>query len=437
MSSPSLGPALERLAQLRSRRPPRVPDLFGQVKEVVVVASSSRGGSSVFMEMLRHSSDLLHFRAEINPFLVMAGLSHPDMGTGSDALDARHLGDLEVLQTEMAQDVGNLRSLEDADQESFARSLTWRLLAQWPCLDVREEEVRECLTQALSRLADEEEGPATPRLQVFHAHFLRAIRRIHPQVNPYFYDLDDALLARQFPDLAVPSGPPSPVVLEEPPFVPIAPWRLASSEEFARPLIIKTPSNAYRLPFLKGLFPKARFRILHLVRNPAAAINGLYDGWRYRGFHSHFLGEALDIRGYSDDRPQDAMWWKYDLPPGWQEWRDRPLEEVCAFQWRSAHQSILEFLGDQDCLRIRFEDLVGPVAKRTDTFVRLCAWLGIPFSSPLRRVVEKGLPPVMATARPRQRRWFERREQIEPLCALPAVKDVAGALGYRDSEEWI
>jgi hypothetical protein len=257
-------------------------------------------------------------------------------------------------------------------------------------------------------------------------------------VNPYFYDLDDALLARQFPDLAPPMGPPSPLVLEEPPFVPIAPWRLASAEDLAtRPLIIKTPSNAYRLPFLKGLFPEARFRVLHLVRNPAAAINGLYDGWRYRGFHSHFMGEALDIPGYSDNRPEDAKWWKYDLPPGWQDWRARPLEEVCAFQWRSAHQSILEFIGGQDSLRIRFEDLVGPVAERTDTFAHLCKWLGIPFSPPLRQVVETGLPPVMATARPRQRRWFERRAQIEPLCALPAVKNIAEALGYRDSAEWI
>ena len=58
--------------------------------------------------------------------------------------------------------------------------------------------------------------------------------------------------------------------------------------------MIKTPSNAYRLPFIQALFPSARIRILHLVRNPAASINGLIEVGAFVvfmriGFLKHWL----------------------------------------------------------------------------------------------------------------------------------------------------
>src|SRR4051794_5935059 len=42
--------------------------LSAQVRDVVILASSSRGGSSMLAEVLRHTPQLLHFRAEVNPF---------------------------------------------------------------------------------------------------------------------------------------------------------------------------------------------------------------------------------------------------------------------------------------------------------------------------------------------------------------------------------
>ena len=61
--------------------------------QLVLIASSSRGGSSVFSEYLRRSRSLIHLQGEINPFLVRAGLSYHDTDTGSDALEARHAAD--------------------------------------------------------------------------------------------------------------------------------------------------------------------------------------------------------------------------------------------------------------------------------------------------------------------------------------------------------
>src|SRR2546421_2354328 len=80
-----------RLATLRRLRGPAVPDFSLRVRELVVVASSSRGGSSMLAETLRESSALLHLHAEINPFLRLVGLTFPESGSGSDRLDAGHV----------------------------------------------------------------------------------------------------------------------------------------------------------------------------------------------------------------------------------------------------------------------------------------------------------------------------------------------------------
>src|SRR4030095_12643091 len=47
------------------------------VKHVVLLSSSSRGGSSVLAEYLRSSRSMLHLRGELNAFLVVHGLRHP------------------------------------------------------------------------------------------------------------------------------------------------------------------------------------------------------------------------------------------------------------------------------------------------------------------------------------------------------------------------
>jgi len=205
-----------------------------------------------------------------------------------------------------------------------------------------------------------------------------------------------------------------------------------------RPFVFKTPSNAYRLPFLRALFPNARLQVLHLTRNPAAAINGLVDGWRFRGFHAHRMPQPLDIEGYADGDSADAHWWKYDLPPGWRDWTNKSLVEVAGFQWSTAHQSVLDHLRNEpaETFRLRFEDVVGPPDVREQRMSELLEWIGIAPDPALTRIIHEGLPPIMATARPRQRRWFARATLIDPVLQRPNVAATAQALGYTDRSAW-
>ena len=295
------------------------------LRTVIMIGSSSRGGSSITAEYLRQRDDLLHLRAEINPFLHKCLLTHPHSETGSDRLTAAHARSAMALWDWLATDIGNYHRgpLNEQDWALFARHLHFRLRIQWPLLSISMDDIEGAVGNSVAWLQKNHAwGECFQDVVQFHCQFLRHLRESHPSLDPRWYDLSSNDLHMHFPDLPTLEEPG--VILEEPPFVLISPWRPASLEDLQeKPLVIKTPSNAYRLPFYRSFFEKKELKLMHLKREAAEAINGLIDGWNYsRGFHSHRLGKLL---------------WKYDLPPGWEEFRDQRIEEIARFQWLSSH----------------------------------------------------------------------------------------------------
>lgn len=435
----ALSPAL---AQLRTLHGSCASDLLTKVRTVVVVASSSRGGSSMLAETLRHSTDLLSLSAEMNPFLRMVGLGFPDSGSDSDHLDAGHLERLdaslrEALNRELASDVGYPAAVMNAAE--FAAGTAWRLAIQWPELSPDPAKCIDLTLDVIRRMRRSRWGHAEmPDATLVFVELLTELRRRGVPVSPALYDLGPLLSAQALSAQAA-IAMPSEFLLEEPPFVVPRLWRQADPADVAdKPLVIKTPSNVYRFGLLRALFPNARLRIVYLTRNPAAAINGLYDGWRSRWFHSHQVAVPLRIRGYTGEFPGSARWWKFDLPPGWQNYTNADLLEVCAFQWRSAHEAILTEIGGGgvDYTQIRFEEILSSPQRRVDTLRRLGDWLGIPFRGGYRRAVEQGVPLVATTANPAPGRWLSRSQQIYQALD-PQVLEVAGRLGYETPGAWI
>jgi hypothetical protein len=438
--------AIERLVSLRRSQPAPIQHLRRHLRQVVVLASSSRGGSSVMAEILRNSHHLLHFRAEVNPFLLLSGHSPPESGHDCDRLGVEDLREVSTLEHLLAHDLGRHATTlsSPSDIASFSQEIHWRLSLQWPLERFDQGWVHRQVCDTLA-LLERHHGWAQgtfPETARFHALLLSRIRLRHPDLNPWYYDLPPGLIREHCPDTEPSVAPPSPVVLEEPPFVTVSPWVAPTVDDLQRlPLVIKTPSNAYRLSFLAALFPNARLRILHLTRNAAASVNGLVDGWRFRGFFAHHVDRELGIAGYSDPRqPWSQAWWKFDLPPGWQDWTDRPLVEVCGFQWRSAHRAVLDWLGEHptDHLRLPFEHVVGSHDQRIDSFGRLARWLDIPQDPTLDRLVAAGLPPIMATSRPRHRRWYDRAELLDPVLSRDDTRAIMADLGYAaDPDTWL
>lgn len=432
----------DSLAALRRESGDRTPpaSLAAHVREVVVIASSSRGGSSLLAEMLRGVPALAHFPGEINPALRLADLLFPCTSSSSDALVRTDLTPeaLREVDQELSAQCGLPASMLSGsdDLERFALHLACRLALQWPDEAPTLGEVRAWMQEALEACGWRPDLPLD--VVAFHVAFLACAHRARPRIDPRRYDLPEDRVGRPHPH----AGPPATSLVEEPPFVAVGPWTPLTAEELAsHPLVVKTPSNVYRLDALGALFPRARVRILHLVRNAGASINGLYDGWRHHGFFAHHVDTALAIRGYSELGAWARHQWKFDLPPGWQEHATSSLVDVCAFQWRSAHQAVLAWLGehpDADRFRLRFEDLIAPtVERRLEAWSALEAWMGVPLLESLDPAIRQGLPPIMATQRPSRRRWTSRAALLEPVLATPAIRDTMEALGYdADPRTW-
>ncbi|MFJ4620720.1 sulfotransferase [Streptomyces sp. NPDC088812] len=412
-------------------RPATDADL-SHVTGVVAIVASSRGGSSLLHQILSDQPDVLSIAGE---HTALYKLNRLDRGRdGSDALEP----DVEFDWTAFSRDFmsflgsGPARPPAGAaDRLRYAAVVTRRLALQWPLEEIAYATVREAVDHAVRTGARPDEPDS------LFATVLHRLRVTHPRIDPSFYDLPPA-----FRGEASDAGlrpPHDGYCIEEPPFV-VPRARTAADRGALRrhPVVIKSSVDAYRLPLLRRLMPNARIRVIHLTRNPAASVNGLYDGWRDRGFFSYDVSDrhALSIDGYSELGAAARRWWNFDLPPGWEKLVDQRLERVCAHQWAGAHRSALDTLGPDTAdavLRVPFEQLLDP-ATRERTLRSVFTFAGIP--QPPRPV---SFPVVMATARPRPARWRHRADLVLPALDQPGIREVADELGYRKGEEdrWV
>lgn len=430
-----------RIAALRQAAGTPAPplDLRRDLRDLVLVGSSSRGGSSIFSEVLRRTVDAVHLRGESNPTLRLHGLGPVGLDPRGDTLTA-HDPAPPALFDDLAWECGRPAThLSSADVPRYARDLACRLTSQWPQERFSFDALCEDVEAVRASLQGEPGwgGDAFPAVGPFFARLLRRLVPRHPTLDPTLYDLDAGLLRATIPDLPRPLGPPA-ARFEEPPLVAIGPWVPATPDDLARrPLIIKTPGNAYRSSWFEAAFPAARVRHIHLTRNVAASVNGLVDGWQHRGFHSHAAPGGLSIGGYSDTVPGGADWWKFDLPPGWTDWRAAPLPQVCAFQWRSAHLALLETISraDEPPPRLRFEAFLTHPAGAIEG---LLPWLGAALRQGGAAMLSGALPAVMSTHQPRFRRWFARADLLDDVLRDRRNLEVMDRLGYDpDPRSWL
>lgn len=190
-------------------------------------------------------------------------------------------------------------------------------------------------------------------------------------------------------------------------------------------LLEKTPENCLRLPFLLALFPDAR--VIYLTRGGPANVNSLMEGWKqphlFRGYQ---VPEPLHIPGYSRGR------WAFTLIPGWRDLVDRPLEEVCAWQWIRCNQAVLDHRdwtrGEVPYIQVSHENLVNrPVA----VLRRIAEFVEIDFERSLGRF-RSGLPRVNVVSQPVPDKWKRQNPKaIERI--LPLIAPMMERLGYESS----
>jgi hypothetical protein len=449
------GIKLRRRAIL-SRRGPEFPagTSLDCVRRIVIINSSSRSGSSLLYALLGRLPQVMALTGEASPFYKLN--SAPDLFEphNSDRIPTELLDraiDLEGLSADFLADIYTAETAAtggEIDADRYVDDLMLRFLLQWTDIEPDEDELRRLIGTTLDRYCDQN---GTFSTEEFYLELLEELNKRWPQVNPFYYDIGTDKVALRFPSLEIPSAPPvSSFTIEEPPFILLPPRKRVTPHDFEnKTLLLKSTVDCYRMNLVERLFPKADIRIIHLVRNPAATINGIFDGWHHRGFFSHNLGncfgshthvKALRIKGYSDVYPFGTVWWNFDLPLGWEKFADRDLVEVCAFQWLSANSEILDHLasGRRRCCTVHFEDIIRSKESRTVEFARMLEFMNVSSESADILGLDR-LPVVQSTLPPQLFRWKRREEMIARVLAAPRIREMAAIFGYQDDnrEEWL
>jgi hypothetical protein len=178
-------------------------------------------------------------------------------------------------------------------------------------------------------------------------------------------------------------------------------------------LLEKTPKNALRVPFLLEVFPDAQF--IFLTREPRANLSSMMQAWRAKGW--------VTYRGL----PGWPGPWSLLLPPGYERLQGKPLEEIVAYQWRVANETILDDLDAVPRERwtsVRYEDLVGnPRA----TVEKLLGFMGLAMDDRLAEYLAKPLPPSRHTqSAPDPEKWRQNEKEIERV--MPQLEAIARRL---------
>jgi len=154
--------------------------------------------------------------------------------------------------------------------------------------------------------------------------------------------------------------------------------RLFYSSTGKRRIVDKNNQNGLSIPYLHTLFPDAHF--VFIKRSPGDNIESLIKGW----------GKASEFGTWSSNLPEEVAIgngayrnWCFFLAEGWRNYCGSSIEDVCAFQYQSMNQAILnagENIPSEQWHEVTYETLIAdPVGQ----FRRLFELCGINFNGKL------------------------------------------------------
>jgi len=189
----------------------------------------------------------------------------------------------------------------------------------------------------------------------------------------------------------------------------------------------KNNQNGLCVPYLHALFPDAHF--VYVKRSPGDNIHSLIEGW----------GKAEQFATWSDDLPatvdiDDGRFnrWCFFLAEGWRDYIDKPIEEVCAFQYRVMNEAILkarESIPPVQWTELCYEELV---SNPVDGFARAFESAGLAFDEHIRAHCSDVLSrPYNAFSEIRLNKWLDGPSADRIKRVLPAVSGTARQMGYK------
>ena len=172
----------------------------------------------------------------------------------------------------------------------------------------------------------------------------------------------------------------------------------------------KTPKNSLRIPFLKAIFPEARF--IYLYRDPKQNVSSIIEGWRSRRFVSY-----RQVPGWPFQE------WSFLLAPGWSNLEDYSIAKIATHQWKSANSYIMKDLKNipaQDWCFVRYSDLVADPKKIIN---HISKFAQLEWDEEIEQMVSRALPVShMSVSAPSPDKWRKNMQEINRI--LPDVKPI-------------
>ncbi len=190
-------------------------------------------------------------------------------------------------------------------------------------------------------------------------------------------------------------------------------------------ILEKTVSNCFRLGFVNEVFPDAK--IIYPLREGCNNVNSIINGWFHpKRFFTYDIPLPLNICGYNFNK------WKFVLPPGWHEYINKSIEEICAFQWISCHRHMLAEIQKEKyknrVLKIKLED----ISANPQKWLKVIAdFVELPYDDYFKSI--KGNLPIVNSADNciSPDKWKNQNKQrIEKI--LPLIQPVMKELGYNE-----
>ena len=426
--------------------------------------SSSRSGSSVSADILsqhakgcKHTeSKLLCLPGELRPYFVLAMLTPPFVDGFSDALgsqDTKDLTRIDILLRELSQEIGYPVG-ETSDILTYAITFYGRLLLQWPTIDFGSADTAIAkIHKIIEDISSSVKGiPTYIDSPVSRQRLLLAINKHFPGIDLRFYDIMHTKRDAIDESYSINFD----CLVEEPPFIVPVPWNFATRDEIGRGvLLIKDPSNAWRIPFWREILKSHTISWLHLTRNVLETINGLCDGWKYPfGYISNRSPSPLKIRGYSNKRLPWTQWYS-KFSTSNRVWElllseeSVDLEYVCATQWADAHRSIINLVSnDQGYCKISSKKEPSKIgfewlrSEPVEAISRICEDLDVQLSQSLidaANSIKKRLIQVTPGTYGRPDRWkvARNRDLIIKYSQEQYISEISERIGCQHPKELI
>ncbi|RRJ84575.1 sulfotransferase family protein [Aestuariirhabdus litorea] len=192
----------------------------------------------------------------------------------------------------------------------------------------------------------------------------------------------------------------------------------------------KNNQNGLCVSYLNALYPDALF--VYVKRNPGDNIHSLIEGWKrddeYGTWSEQLPAEVSIDQGH-------YRRWCFFLFPGWRDYLNGSIERVCAEQYRSMNQAIIDDaqgLSAGRFMEVKYEQILeDPIA----SFDRLYRFCGLNFTAAVREHAETVLRrPYNAFSEIKKNKWVDSGNAARIKPVLGHTESVAQQMGYERSD---